>query len=176
MKVKHNAGSGFTAFPEGTYDMRITSTEETVSKAGKPQLKVSLEVLDGDPERIGQTATIWYSLSPQAAWKLNMLAEATGVDSTETGERTKDDKPVLEFDTDDLDGLYVRYTCTQEVYDKKIVNRWEEERPSPMDPDYDEDGDDSDDDGGDAVADVAPQPVAPVAVSGGIGRRRRPGA
>lgn len=59
--------------PEGTHTARIVSAEFKKAKTGSDQLQVNWETADG------ASRSSWYSLVPQALWKLKGVLEAIGV-------------------------------------------------------------------------------------------------
>lgn len=134
--AQSTGGGGFTIYPAGTYTLQIDAVEETKSKAGNPQLKVSCHIADGG-QYDGEKVTLWYPLLPQAGFRLRALIEATIPDKAEFIETDENDargNPIAEidFDTDDLIG-------EQFVADAKVGqndkggdrNDWVNERPLP---------------------------------------------
>lgn len=59
--------------PEGTHTARISGAEFKKAKTGSDQLQVNWETAEG------ATRSSWYSLVPQALWKLKGVLEAIGV-------------------------------------------------------------------------------------------------
>lgn len=99
-------GSDFQPLPESIYDLEIKEVDEGTSKTEKPQVIVKFEVVEGD--MAGRTHKEWYTMTPEAAWRLENLAKAAGVELIDTGEVSGEGKPIYEFDTDELVGKFVR--------------------------------------------------------------------
>ena len=59
--------------PEGTHTARIVSAEFKKAKTGSDQLQINWETADG------ASRSSWYSLVPQALWKLKSVLEAVSV-------------------------------------------------------------------------------------------------
>lgn len=134
IRIVEGSGQQWTPFPEGTYDFKITAVEQGTSTKGNPQLKVSLEC--ASQSHSGKNATTWYSLLKQSLWKLNELVDALGIERTDTGEVDENDKPIYEFDEDDLVGAFVRYQVSQRTYEGKTQNNFDSPELSPLDPLY----------------------------------------
>jgi hypothetical protein len=99
-----------------------------------------MHVTDGP--HAGQKATVWYSLLPQAAFRLEALLNATlaegSFDREETGEvqvRTVNGAEVEEpiytfgFDTDDMLGAEVTFEVSVGEYNGKPKNEFNSPRP-----------------------------------------------
>jgi len=115
-----NASSLFEVYPAGIYSFEIMEVEQGASKKGNPQLKVVTEIIDGP--HAGKKFTTWYSLLPQALFRLNMLIEASRVPHNVVGEDEKGN-PQIEFDENDLVGLRFTAELTVEKYEGKDQNR-----------------------------------------------------
>lgn len=132
-RIRISQGSGeWQPLPEGTYDFKITEVEQAVNKKQNAQLKLKLEC--ASPSHSGKTATVFYSLLPQALWRLYELVDALDIERTDTGEKDKDGKPIYEIDDDLLPGCYVRYVVTQREYEGKKQNDFSKPTLSPLDP------------------------------------------
>ena len=59
--------------PEGTHTVRITGAEFKTAKTGSDQLQLTFEAHDG------AIRSAWYSLVPQALWKLKSVLEALSI-------------------------------------------------------------------------------------------------
>lgn len=59
--------------PEGIHTVRITSAEFKKAKTGSDQLQLNFEASDG------ANRSAWYSLVPQALWKLKGVLECLGI-------------------------------------------------------------------------------------------------
>jgi hypothetical protein len=124
---------GFTPLPEGTYQMAIREAEHGTSTGGNPQLKLRLEVMEGP--KAGRFINCWYSLLPQASWKIDNLLEALGIDEVDTGDMDAEGNPIMGLDTDHLLDRIVQYVVTQQEYPAgsgKMNNRFNDEAPSPL--------------------------------------------
>lgn len=134
-KIRFSGGGegGFEPLPESIYDLEIKSVDQNTSKAGNPQAIVKFEVVDGD--LAGRTHKEWYTITPEAVWRLQNLCKAAGVDLVETGEVDKDNEPICEFDTDELVGKFVRAEIKHRNYEGKtfanLGNKPEASRFSP---------------------------------------------
>lgn len=132
-RIRISQGSGeWQPLPEGTYDFKITEVEQAVNKKGNAQLKLKLEC--ASPSHSGKTATVFYSLLPQALWRLYELVDALDIERTDTGEVDKEGNPIYEIDDDLLPGCYVRYVVTQREYEGKKQNDFSKPELSPLDP------------------------------------------
>jgi hypothetical protein len=132
-RIRISQGSGeWQPLPEGTYDFKITEVEQAVNKKGNAQLKLKLEC--ASPSHSGKTATVFYSLLPQALWRLYELVDALDIERTDTGEVDKEGNPIYEIDDDLLPGCYVRYVVTQREYEGKKQNDFSKPALSPLDP------------------------------------------
>jgi hypothetical protein len=134
MTIRYNQSENtFTPHPDGTYDLEIESAEQTTSKNGNEQLKVLFLILGG--ERDGKKLTQWYSLTPQSAWKIDALTEATGCPREQVGEDEKG-KPIFSFEESELVGLKLTADVYSEEYNGKTNNRMKNERaytePAPV--------------------------------------------
>jgi hypothetical protein len=114
---------GFTPLPEGVYDIQVLDGKQTTSKQQNPQIELQCEIAHG--EFTGRKFRLWYSLLPQAAWKLRDMLDAIGVEYTE-----HDGK--LRFDLDEVIGGFIRATATPGEYQGKPKNDWTKEEPSPL--------------------------------------------
>jgi len=108
IQVTGKQSEGWQPLPSGSCDFMIDKVEEGTSKAGNPQLKVSVHVMDGP--HADKKATIWYSLLEQAVWKIAGLLEATGVGEVvelmdQIDPDTGKPKISVDFDSDDLVGM-----------------------------------------------------------------------
>lgn len=133
LKFKGKQSQEWKPLPDGTYDLMIDSIEQTTSQKGNAQLKVSAHVEGGSHDE--KKVTLWFSLVPQAMWKMLDILDATGVDYTadeidevdpETG------KPLieLEFDSDDLPGAMFTVDAKQSTDNKgRPNNNFSNERP-----------------------------------------------
>jgi hypothetical protein len=111
--------------------LKIVEIEEGVSKAKQaPQLVVKFNVLGGVNE--GANFSQFYSLLPQAAFKINQLCDACAVEvgMTETGDVDEKGEPLFAcgFDTDDLLGQEFIGDITQREYEGKTQNNLDNPR------------------------------------------------
>lgn len=168
-RIKFNAkqGGGYVPLPEGTYDLELLDVEQTTSKNDNPQLKVSATVADGPSA--GKKVTIWYSLVPQAGWKLRNLLDALLVEYD--AEEDEDGGDAIEFDPEDLVGRVASFSVTQREYNGRVNNDFGDAEVSKLDPHYEEVVEEL------AKSDDAPKkkaaPKEAPKNAGGI-RRRRP--
>ena len=129
-----STGEGqYKPLPDGSYDIQITNAEQTTSKKGNDQLKVSAVVSGGSYD--GKKVTLFYSMLPQSGFKLEKLLDAAGVDYEVFDIDTTDGAPGKGFrlDTDNLIGTYVRFNdVTQSTWEGKVNNRWDGEAISPL--------------------------------------------
>lgn len=163
-------GGGFEPVPKGDYAVKIDSVEPGVSKgSGNEQFIVKAHITEGPLE--GKEVTIFYSRNPKSLWKWRQLLDATGVDyeARETGEE-KDGKPieVLSFDTDDLEGVEVRYTVSHRSYEGKTYEDWNDERGV-----NDDDEDDAEAESEEQAEEQAEEKAPAQAAKKTGGRRRR---
>lgn len=115
MAIRFSGGKNtYEVLPQGTYDFEIKSVEQGTSKSNNPQLKVQLEVVEGP--LAGKKTTHWYSLLPQAAWRLSEFAAAAGGTMVDTGEVDEKGEPIMELDENSLVGLFVRGTIEHREY------------------------------------------------------------
>lgn len=116
--------------PAGTYDVQIDQVSIKPAKDSTkfPQLQLDTHVVGGAHDN--KKAAIWYSLSPKSGWKLRKLLDAAGVDY-EANEGA-DESVSISVDEEDLVGAYVRYNVTQEDYQGKTNNRFNDETASPI--------------------------------------------
>ena len=119
----NQGGGGWEPLPAGDYLFEIDEVEQTMSSNEKPQLKISMHVVDG--EHAGAKSTLWLSLVPQAAFRvenlLNAVLQPGQYEAVETGEVKKykgEEQPIytFEFDTDDMLGQQVIYEVGQREY------------------------------------------------------------
>lgn len=170
-------GDDFKPWPEGTYDWMIKKVEQKVSKQEKPQIEITLEGVGNDAQS-GKTMKDRRSLVPEAAFRIEALIKATGCPEIDTGEKDKDGKPVMTFDTDDLVGRYFRGTLSHRPHNNKIFADIGDEGPSPIAPKgmtgVAEDASSAPADGAGTPAETqaAAQPSAAGAPA--VGRRPRP--
>lgn len=158
---ENTGGGAFEPLPEGTGLFEIESYEVGSSKNEKPQLELSLKILDGPRE--GGTCKNWYSLVPTAGWNLRGLLDALGIEYESEGQ-DKEGRDDIVFDGDDLVGRQVEYYVKQREYNGRINNDF----VNPRDPDYVEEEDE-----GKSTAAPEPEP-APPKPAPNSGRRRRP--
>lgn len=69
---------------EGDYLFKIIKAEKTESQNGDDQVELTVECLD--EENAGAQMKVWFSLLPQALWKLAELMDAIGMDIPEDEE------------------------------------------------------------------------------------------
>jgi hypothetical protein len=131
--IQYSKGEGFKAWPEAVFDLKILSVEQTVSKSEKPQLTIDLECVEGG-EQEGKKTKTWWSLVPEAGFRINELCEACGLVPTDTGEKDEEGRPLMAFDTDDLVGRVFRATNKPRLYNNNLQNDWKELGPSPLQP------------------------------------------
>jgi hypothetical protein len=131
MAIRFNTsqGGGFETYEAGTYTLKIESVTQGTSKAGNPQLTVKCTFVGGRYD--GKTITVWYSLTPQSFWKIQLLIEATACNHTVVGEDAQG-QPIIEFDEQDLVGLIFDADVTIEDYQGKKNNRVNKERASEL--------------------------------------------
>jgi hypothetical protein len=129
-------GGEFAPLPVGTYDFVIKSCKQSVSKQNQnPQLEVNCEVIDGD--HAGKKVRMWYSLLPQATFRLESLLTAIGVEMVDSGEKDDNGQPIMTFDADELPNRYFRCENEHREYpegSKKMQNSFQNEGPSPFAP------------------------------------------
>jgi hypothetical protein len=132
----NTGGSGWTPLPAGDTVFQIDNVEQTVSSNNNAQLKFSMHVAEGP--HTGAKATTWYSLLPQAAFRLESLLNAaldeSAYDRVDTGEvqvRGDKEEPIyaFDFDTDDLIGAQVIFDVTVGEYNGKPKNEFNSPRP-----------------------------------------------
>jgi hypothetical protein len=78
-----NKGEGdprFRLFPEGSYRVRIWSAVEKLSSQNNPMVEVQYKILDAGFEN-WRTLYDYFSLLPDALWKLGQLFEVLGMQS-----------------------------------------------------------------------------------------------
>jgi hypothetical protein len=132
--IRFTAGNtDFTPLPEGTYDCKILSFEQTTSSTGNPQLAIKLEIVDGPLKQ--RQPMVWYSLTPKAGWKMKKLLEELAINYADQGV-DDDGFAQLEFDPDDLVGRVVRYDVTQREYNNRKNNQFGNETVSEWDPHF----------------------------------------
>lgn len=100
-------GGSWQPLPAGTYEFLIQAVEQKTSKAGNAQLQVSLTVEGGEYNQ--KKCNDFFSLLPQAGWKLRNLLQAVAegkYEEIDTGKKDGEGKPLfkLSFDTEDLIG------------------------------------------------------------------------
>jgi hypothetical protein len=118
--IRYSTGSGFTPLPEGIFDLRVDGVEEGVSKANNPQLKLLCQVIGGDDaESLGRDITIFYSLQPQATFRIGQVADALALEKIDTGEVDAKGEPIYTFDEQTMIGRVVRFTVSQRDYQGK---------------------------------------------------------
>jgi hypothetical protein len=118
---------GFTPPPEGVYDLEILNCEQKTSQAGNPQLELQTEVASGELE--GRKIRLWYSLTPQSAWKLKKLLIATHTPHEILGDEKTG---TVSFDSDDLIGAIFTVDCVAGEYQGKAKADYNNERPSKL--------------------------------------------
>jgi hypothetical protein len=169
-----NQGGSFQPWPEGTYNCRITETELGTSKAGNPQLRVRLEVVDGT--YAGKQSNVWYSLLPKAAWKIDALLTALGIEKEPTGDVDENGEPITVFDDEWLLHRVVEFDVKHREYNGKTQMDFVNERAS----DYDVPPEDEPAPAKAAPVKAAPKPApapvesAPAGVPATFRRRPRP--
>ena len=131
----NTGGAGWTPLPAGDTAFQIDKVEEAVSKQNNPQLKISMHVIEGP--HTGQKATMWMSLLPQAAFRLEALLSATlpedaysAVETGEFHEHNGEQQPIYnyEFDTDDLVGAQLILDVAVGEYQGKPKNEFNSPR------------------------------------------------
>jgi hypothetical protein len=118
-----NTGAGgWTPLPAGDYVVQFDTVTEAVSSNNNAQLKLAGHVVNGPFD--GRKVTIWQSLLPQAAYRLEALLSAAlpadAYEQVDTGQLDDRGEPVYtySFDTDDLVGAQVLYDVTESSYTK----------------------------------------------------------
>lgn len=129
INFSNSEDKGYSPLPEGSYDLEILSVEQKVSQAGNPQLEINTEVAGGEHE--GRKVRLWYSLTPQSAWKLKKLVVATHTPHEVVG---SDRDGQISFDTDDLIGGIFVATAVPGINPKsgKAKVDFNDERPSKL--------------------------------------------
>lgn len=134
LKLTGKQTEGWKPLPDGTVDIMIDDISETVSKQDIPQLKVAGHVEGGRHD--AKKVTLWYSLSPNALWKVMNLCDACGVDyeAEELDEIDPESKKPLislELDTDDLIGQAYTVDVVQSTNTNtgQLNNNFNNERP-----------------------------------------------
>lgn len=131
INFSNSEDKGYSPLPEGSYDLEILQVEQKVSQAGNPQLELSTEVAAGEHE--GRKVKLWYSLTPQSAWKLKKLVVATHTPHEVVGGLTEKDGQIS-FDTDDLVGGIFTATAVPGINPKSGKSKvdFNDERPSKL--------------------------------------------
>jgi hypothetical protein len=174
--IRYSTGSGFTPLPEGIFDLRVDGVEEGVSKANNPQLKLLCQVIGGDDaESLGRDITIFYSLQPQATFRIGQVADALALEKIDTGEVDAKGEPIYTFDEQTMIGRVVRFTVSQRDYQGKKQNDYNSPEISPEDPYYAEVTAERAEAGGEGASNGAPAQSTPAqqpaAAAGPAGRR-----
>lgn len=114
----------YTVFPQGTYELQVSAIDLTNSAKGNQQLTVRCVIADGD--YADKKITLWLSLLPQAAWRVEAFVKALGVDYE------KGDDGLVSFETDDCIGVYFRANAKVREFNGKERNDWEQFAPSTL--------------------------------------------
>ena len=195
LKLTGKQTEGWKPLPDGTVDIMIDDISETVSKKDIPQLKLSCHVEGGRHD--AKKTTLWYSLAPNALWKVMILCDACGVeyDADELDELDPETgKPLisLELDTDDLIGQIYTVDVSQQTNPNTghLNNNFNNERPVEgsaaekrlQEMQAEAEAEDTDSDNGAEAAEAAeapeadpkePEAAAAAAAAPASGRRRR---
>ena len=130
INFSNSEDKGYSPLPEGSYDLEILQVEQKVSQAGNPQLELSTEVAAGEHE--GRKVKLWYSLTPQSAWKLKKLVVATHTPHEVVG---SDRDGQISFDTDDLVGGIFTATAVPGINPKSGKGQGGLQRRAPLEAD-----------------------------------------
>lgn len=132
-RIAFEAGEskGWSPLPKGTYDIRIDSIEETLSKQKEtPSLRVSGHVEGGQYDQ--KEVTIFYPIVPTAGWRMKNLLDASGIDynGVASANTDKDGKPLMtyNFESDDLIECLIRFDVSVRMYNEKPQNDFQNER------------------------------------------------
>ena len=128
-----DGGGAYSALHEGGYDFKINAVAQTTSRKGNDQIELSCEIVAGGGKE-GRKQKLWYSLTPQSSWKLELLLEALEIERIDTGEVDGEDKPIMGFDSDDLIGRVLYLNATTYEYEGKERNDFADEAMSEYDP------------------------------------------
>ena len=101
--------------PEGSYEVQVSGTANTISQAGNPMVKLELDII-GDPAHTGRRIFDTLVLTDKVAWKLVQFMDALRLPSRET------------FDPTDWVGKTCYVDIIQETYqdsdgEARITNR-----------------------------------------------------
>lgn len=173
-----NKPNTFTLLDPGVYDFQITEVEHGTNKKNNPQLTIKSVVVGGKDD--GRTIVDWFQLTEKAMWRIGLLVEATGCPHTVVG-HGKDGNPEIEFDENDLVGLYFRADVTQDTYEvngqKKDKNVYANFAPSDLGvtgaADEEQPEDEVEETPPPPPVQAAPQRRAPAPAGAGVARRPR---
>lgn len=117
VNVNLSDSKGFDPVPAGPYNVSITKAEPRQTAAGQAALNWTLTIQEGD--FTGQNLFLFTMLEGKGTFKTKELLIAAGLDCSEDQ---------LDFDTDDLLGIDITVTVSQEMVngrdgETKIVNK-----------------------------------------------------
>lgn len=125
----HEGKGDWKPLPSGTYDVMFDSSSTGTSKGGHPQLVLDGHIVGGTND--GKKVKMWI-VTKGGGWRIKGILDATDVEYTEeaTGNVDAESRPEMtyEFDTDDLPGNIVRFDVSEDEYEGKPKNNFNNPR------------------------------------------------
>ena len=104
-----DAGTAYFTPPEDEYFVKIVKVNKSVSSNDNDQLEIDFEILEG--KHAGKTFRDWFSLVPQALWKLAGVLRSAGIDIPEEE---------VDLDFDEIEGSELKVMIEHREYNDRI--------------------------------------------------------